>query len=58
MLRMHKFTLNGQDESEEADALRESMNGPWEGFSKVQRERVTGLSKDLYDISDHADSGP
>ena len=33
LLRMHRFTLEGQDESEEAESLRESMNGPWEGLS-------------------------
>ncbi len=54
LLRMHKFTLDGKDESEEADLLRESMSGRWESLSQAERERVTGLSKDLYDISDHA----
>ena len=53
LLRMHKFTLEGQDESEQAESLRESMNGPWEGLSTVERERITGLSRDLYEISDH-----
>ncbi len=53
LLRMHRFTLAAQDESEEAESLRESMNGPWEGLSTVERERVTGLSKDLYELSDH-----
>src|SRR5260370_15902786 len=54
LLRMHRFTLDGQDESDEVDALRESMNEPWEGLSNAERDRVTGLSKDLYEISDGA----
>ena len=58
LLRMHRLTLKGQDESEEADSLRESMNALWEGLSQVERERVTGLSKDLYEISDHPARAP
>src|SRR5437868_7026037 len=53
LLRMHSLALAGHDESEGADSLRESMNEPWEGLSKAERERVTGLSKDLYEISDN-----
>lgn len=55
LLRMHQSTVDGKDESEEADVWRESMNEPWEALSKTERERVTGLSKDLYEISDPAD---
>jgi hypothetical protein len=58
LLRMHRFTLERQDESEEAESLRESMSGPWEGLSTVERERVTGLSRDLYEISDHPSQAP
>ena len=52
LLRMHQLTLDGQYESPEADALRDSMSEPWEGLSNAERERVTGLSQDLYEISD------
>ncbi|MGA2035512.1 MAG: hypothetical protein ABSG68_24960 [Thermoguttaceae bacterium] len=58
LLRMHSLTLEGQDESEEAESLRESMNEPWEGLSDVERERVTGLSKDLYEMSDNPTRAP
>lgn len=58
LLRMHRFTLDDQDESEKAESFRESMNEPWEGLSKVERERVTGLSKDLYEVSDHPVQAP
>ena len=58
LLRMHRLALAGQDESEEAESLRESMNEPWEGLSKLERERVTGLSKDLYEMSDRPAQGP
>jgi tetratricopeptide (TPR) repeat protein len=58
LLRMHRFTVEGQEESEEAESLRESMSEPWEGLSMVERDRVTGLSKDLYEMSDHPDRAP
>lgn len=52
LLRMHQLSLAGQEESEAADVVREAMCEPWEGLSKVEKERFTGLSKDLYEISD------
>jgi tetratricopeptide (TPR) repeat protein len=58
LLRMHQYTIEGQDESEEADALREAMGEPWERLSAIERERVAGLSKDLYTVSDPPPSQP
>lgn len=58
LLQIHRLTLDGQDESEEAEALRESMNEPWESLSEVEKKRVTGLSKDLYEISDGPAQAP
>ncbi|CAN5400701.1 hypothetical protein BH10PLA2_BH10PLA2_14370 [soil metagenome] len=52
LLRMHKYTVDGLDESEDADILRESMNEPWCRLTAAERDRVTGLSKDLYTITD------
>lgn len=52
LLRMHQYTIDGQDDSEEADALREAMGGPWERLTSIERARVAGLSKDLYTITD------
>jgi tetratricopeptide (TPR) repeat protein len=48
---MHRYTVAGEDESEDADALRDSMEEPWGRLSAVERQRITGLSKDLYDVS-------
>lgn len=56
LLRMHQFSLlAGQEESEAADLVRESMCEPWEGLSKAEKERFTGLSKDLYAIGEGSD---
>ena len=47
LLRMHRLAVAGLFESEEADALREAMDEPWQGLSAVERARVAGLSADL-----------
>ena len=58
LLRMHTLTLDGKDESEEAESVRESMGDHWESLSDVEQERVMGLSEDLYEISDRPDRAP
>jgi len=55
LLRMHQYTVEGQDDSEEADALRQSMDEPWARLTAVERDRITGLSEDLYAITDPPD---
>src|SRR5262245_2491786 len=58
LLRMHQYTVDGQDESDEADALRELMDRPWQKLSAAERERITGLSKDLYAVSGPTPAAP
>ena len=41
-----------QDDTPEADAIRDSMDDPWYELSEVERKRINGLSEDLYSISD------
>ncbi len=55
---LHKLTVTDQDESPEADAIRDAADGPWEGLSETERNRVRGLSADLYSISDPPSSEP
>jgi tetratricopeptide (TPR) repeat protein len=55
---LHRLTLVAQDESPEADAIRDAIDGPWEALTEVERERVSGLSEDLYSISDPSEPGP
>jgi tetratricopeptide (TPR) repeat protein len=56
--KLHRLTLDGQDESPLADAIRDSIDGPWEALSEAERKRVSGLSEDLYSISDPSEQGP
>ena len=58
LLRMHKYTVDGEDENEAADVLRESMGEPWERLTPVERQRIAGLSKDLYTVSDRPPAQP
>ncbi len=55
---LHRLTLEGMDESPEADAVRDAMDTPWEALSESERMRVNGLSADLYSISDPPYSDP
>jgi tetratricopeptide (TPR) repeat protein len=49
---LHLLTITGKDESKEAEAVRDAMDVPWEGLSETERKRASGLSEDLYSISD------
>jgi hypothetical protein len=52
LLRLHELSETGQDESPEADAIRNGLERPWHALSDVEKERITGLSADLYSLAD------
>jgi hypothetical protein len=54
LLRLHELFEAGQDESPEADAIRDRLERPWNVLSDVEKERITGLSEDLYSLLDPA----
>src|ERR1700687_421246 len=49
---LHRLAISGKDESPEADTARDAMDVPGEALSDIERKRATGLSEDLYSISD------
>ncbi len=51
---LHRLGLMSQDDSPEADAIRDATDGPWDALSETERKRVSGLSEDLYSISEPA----
>jgi tetratricopeptide (TPR) repeat protein len=55
---LHRLMVESRDESPEADVVRDTIDGPWEALSEAERKRVSGLSEDLYSISDPPDQGP
>jgi hypothetical protein len=44
---LHRLFLEGKGESDEADALRDQMDEPWEALTEEQRALVSGLTADL-----------
>ena len=50
--RLHALSVAGQSQSPEADALRDSLEGPWYALSETEQQRLNGLSEDLYSLSD------
>ena len=51
LLRLHQLDCDERSESDEAEAVRDSLEVPWSLLSKSERERIKGLSADLYGIS-------
>src|SRR5262249_42561608 len=50
--RLHALAVSGKDETPEAEAVRASLERPWSGLSEAEKRRITGLSEDLYSISE------
>src|SRR5437667_4209901 len=49
LLRMlHDLIAAGQDESEEAEAMRADMDPLWHSMTEAERDRIGGLSEDFY----------
>lgn len=48
---LHELIAQGRTDSEEADALRDEMEGPWAALSPEEQRLVRGLSHDLYSLS-------
>lgn len=57
-LRLHQLTVEGRDESPDADAVRDSLDLPWRALGRAERERVQGLSADLFNISEPISDSP
>jgi tetratricopeptide (TPR) repeat protein len=47
---LHQLAVVGNEDSPEADAVRDATDGPWEALTEVERERVGSLSEDLYSL--------
>ena len=48
--RLHRLFVGGRGDSQEADELRDAMDGPWDELTTEQREIVSGLAADLNSI--------
>jgi hypothetical protein len=50
--RLHALIAEGKGDAEEADAVRDEMDGPWYDMTPNDTERVGGLSEDLYALAE------
>lgn len=46
--KLHALIVNGKCDSDEADALRDQMDEPWDGMSKDEIAEAGRLSAELY----------
>jgi tetratricopeptide (TPR) repeat protein len=51
LVALHKLIKDGNDESAEAEAVRDAMDLPLKALSQPEKERARWLSEDLYSIS-------
>ena len=51
---LHELTAAGRLDSPEADAVRDATDAPWEALTEEEKRRISGLSEDLYSITDLA----
>jgi len=52
LLRYHELDPRGESESPEVNAICEAMDSPWQRMDRTQRQRMRGLSQDLYALAD------
>src|SRR5271166_6101821 len=53
---LHELTATGRLDSPEADAVRDATDAPWRALTEEEKRRISGLSEDLYSITDPAQS--
>ena len=58
LLRLHRYTVEKQDETPEYDETCAAMEGHWGQLTAAEIERLGGLSKDLYTVSDPPGTQP
>ena len=49
---LHELTATGRLDSPEADSVRDATDSPWEALTDEEKRRISGLSEDLYSITD------
>ncbi|WP_172992145.1 tetratricopeptide repeat protein [Lacipirellula parvula] len=52
LLHLHELEKTHLSESDDAERLRDLMEGHWKNLTDQEKNRLTGLSQDLYSISE------
>ncbi len=47
LLRLHALSLLGQDETQEAEEIRDRLGPVWNDLTEAEKKRLAGLSEDL-----------
>lgn len=55
---LHARISSGKSDDADADEIRDQMDRPWYGLSRVEIDRVRGLSADLYSLEIKQDRAP
>lgn len=50
LVRLHRLIAQGQGDADEADAVRDRMDAPWNKLTEEEIRLIRGLSADLYRI--------
>lgn len=58
LLQLHQLYLRGQDEGDEADAIRDAMDAPSHEMTEEERRLVLKLSAHLYNVGDRSTVAP
>ena len=45
---LHLLIAEGQDDSPEAEAIRDATDAPWESLSEIERQCIRNLSEELH----------
>ena len=56
--QLHRLIAEGKCNTEEADAVRDEMDTPWLRLTGAERQRLNGLSADLYMLQNREVSEP
>ena len=55
LVDLHRLIKAGQEDSPEAEAIRNALDGPLAALNPAEKQRAQWLSEDLYSISEPAD---
>jgi hypothetical protein len=51
LIFLNRTMAEGKSETDEAEAIRDQMEGPWRKLTLAERKRLDGLSADLYQLT-------
>ncbi len=54
LVELHRLGKSGNDDSPEADSIRDALDAPLDALSQKEKHRAQWLSEDLYSVSEPA----